>query len=162
PAAFPATEVERMFFDRTYDGARHQGYPVLDANGRILGVITRSNLIEFSGPDDLRGLIAADLVGGPPIVAFADESCRTAAERLATGGRAGRGVGSRRLVPRADPDRLVGMVTRSDLLKARERWLELEHRRERLLQPSWWRAQRQAAAMPDPAIPAANPPARSS
>ena len=63
----------------------------------------------------------------PPIVAFPDETCRMAAERMAHAG-----VGRLPIVERAQSDRLVGIVSRSDLLKARTRWIDLEERRERL------------------------------
>ena len=50
---------------------------------------------------------------------------------------ANKGVGRLPVVARERPRRIVGMLTRSDLLKARERYLELEHRRERLLRLPW-------------------------
>jgi len=149
PATLAATEIERLFFDRRYDGKRHQGYPVIDAEGRILGVMTRANLIEFSGPDEMRGLIAADLISRPPIVVFDDETCRSAAERLA-----GAGVGRLPVVTRADPDRIVGLVTRSDLLKARSRAIELEQQRERLLRPRWLERRRKVVGQAPPTQPA--------
>ena len=49
------------------------------------------------------------------------------------------GVGRLPVVTREDSQHLVGIITRSDLLKARERYLDLEQRRERLLHPPWRR-----------------------
>ena len=76
----------------------------------------------------ITGMVADDLVQQPPIVAFPDETCRMAAERMAHAG-----VGRLPIVERAQSDRLVGIVSRSDLLKARTRWVDLEERRERLI-----------------------------
>jgi len=63
-----------------------------------------------------------------PIVAFPDESCRSAAEKMAQSGAG-------RLPVVGDPGatRVVGMVTRSDLLKPRARAVEAEQQRERFL-----------------------------
>lgn len=131
PAALPTTDLEQQYFHpRT--GQRHQGYPVLDSSGRLVGVVTRSNLIEPSQPEDLGGRTVGQLISQPPVVAYVDETCRTAAERMADAG-----VGRLPVVTREDPRRLVGMVTRSDLLKARKRYLELEQRRERPLSVPW-------------------------
>jgi H+/Cl- antiporter ClcA len=135
PRALPARELEQHFFDPRRNRSRHQGYPVLDADGSLVGVVTRANLIEVADEDELAALITDDLITRAPIVAFPDESCRTAAERLAAAG-----VGRLPVVERGNPKHVVGLVSRSDLLKARARHLELEQQRERLLHPPWRRA----------------------
>jgi signal-transduction protein with cAMP-binding, CBS, and nucleotidyltransferase domain len=73
-------------------------------------------------------IIAYDLLRGPPITAYPWESCRAAAERMAA-----RGVGRLMVVSPENPDKLVGIVTRSDLLKPREKSVEEELKRERFL-----------------------------
>jgi len=127
PAALPAPDLVRRFF-ATDDERPHQGYPVVDAEDALVGVLTRSDLIELSLLEDLECCVAADLIGRPPVIVYADETCRTAAERMAE-----TGVGRLPVVARGAPRRLLGIVTRSDLLKARGRHIELERRRERLL-----------------------------
>ena len=97
-------------------------------------MVTRSNLIQPSLPEDLSGRTVGQLITQPPVICFPDETCRTAAERMADAG-----VGRLPVVSPEDPRRLVGILTRSDLLKARERYLELEQRRERLLHAPWER-----------------------
>lgn len=127
PADLTARELERRFLDPR-SGHTHQGYPVLDAGQRLVGVVTRSNLLAFPHLESTDGYTVADLLVQPAIVAHEDETCRTVAERMADAE-----VGRLPVVARDDPDRVVGIVTRSDLLKARERYLELERQRERLL-----------------------------
>ena len=56
------------------------------------------------------------------------ESCRTAAERMAENG-----VGRLPVVSPDDPSKVIGIVTRSDLLKPRAKTVEEEMRRERLI-----------------------------
>jgi CIC family chloride channel protein len=131
PAALSAEELERQYFTQR-NGHSHQGYPVLDSAARLVGVVTRSNLIEPSQPEDLGGRTVGQLITQPPVVAYPDETCRTAAERMADSG-----VGRLPVVSREDPRRVIGILTRSDLLKARERYLNEEQHRERLLRAPW-------------------------
>jgi CBS domain-containing protein len=114
---------------------RHQAYPVVDVDGTLLGVIARANLLEdwvAGGQENVSDLIIAfDLVHRPPITVFPWESCRTAAERMAAAG-----VGRLPVVDPDHPRRVVGMLTRSDLLKPRAQMLEEEGLRERFFGPS--------------------------
>ncbi len=136
PAAMPIRELLYQYFHSS--GLRkHQAYPVVDAAGSLLGVITRTNLLEdwvsaglAEERDDpaQRLIIAFDLIQREPIVAYPWESCRTAAERMAQFG-----VGRLPVVDPANPRQMIGMVTRSDLLKPRARTVEEEGRRERFL-----------------------------
>jgi H+/Cl- antiporter ClcA/CBS domain-containing protein len=134
PASLPVSELESRFFARQLGKKPHQGYPVVDAAGQLCGVVTRSSLIELArneAPDSVGAAEpreVGELIERSPIVAYADESCRTAAERLADAG-----VGRLPVVRRTNTGELIGIVSRSDLLKARSRTLELERRRERML-----------------------------
>jgi H+/Cl- antiporter ClcA/CBS domain-containing protein len=131
PASMAASELERRFFDPR-GGPTHQGYPVLDREGRLVGVVTRSNLIELSQPEELERRTVGELISQPPVVAYTDETCRAAAEQMADAE-----VGRLPVVTRERPRRVVGILTRSDLLKGRERYLEHEQRRERHLYLPW-------------------------
>jgi H+/Cl- antiporter ClcA len=138
PAALPIHEVLRQYFQS--DGPKkHQGYPVVDPTGAIVGVLTRTNLLEHwvsaefqragaSAATTVGPIIAYDLLHRPPIIAYPWESCRTGAERMAEVG-----VGRLVVVAPENPDKIVGIVTRSDLLKARARAVEEERKRERFL-----------------------------
>ena len=137
PAKTPVQQVLRNYF-LGGGGKGHQAYPIVDADGRLLGVITRRNLLEdwvaesLSKPEgdgpgkDL--IIAYDLIHRDPITILPWESCRTAAERMAEFG-----VGRLPVVSPEDPKRVIGMVTRSDLLKPRARSVEEEAHRERFI-----------------------------
>ncbi len=136
PAALPLRELIRNYFFSP-GSRKHPGYPVLGKDGRFLGVITQSNLLEHwlgaltggaGGLDPLGStpIIAYDLIEASPIVAFPDESCREAAERMAESG-----VKRLPVVAPDDPTRLVGIVVIGDLLKARQRIVEEEAKRER-------------------------------
>jgi H+/Cl- antiporter ClcA len=118
---------------------KHQAYPVVDDGGNLLGVVTRADLMEDWVAGSLGGsngadlsptapIIVYDLVHREPITAFPWESCRVAAERMAQSG-----VGRLPIVSPDNPSQVVGIVTRSDLLKARSKYVDEEMRRERLI-----------------------------
>src|SRR5436189_1316699 len=91
------------------------GFPVMDANDRLLGVITRRDVLDPSKPDTTR---AADLITRAPSVIFLDNSLREAADHMVR-----ENVGRLPVVARDNPRRIVGFITRSDLLRAHERRL---------------------------------------
>jgi H+/Cl- antiporter ClcA len=137
PAATPIQQLVKQFFLGPKN-KQHQGYPVVSADGALLGVLTKTDLldewsVELSpdkSADTLRAnpIIAYDLITGPPITAFAEESCRTAVHRIVD-----KGVGRLVVVDPDEPTRIVGIVTRSDLLKSRARLADEEDHRERFL-----------------------------
>jgi H+/Cl- antiporter ClcA len=109
--------------------AKHQGYPVVDAAGRLVGMVTRSDLPESARREVLDWLIVDDLMGRRGlVVTWPEEPLRDAADRMLAAG-----VGRLPVVAPEAPDRLVGLLSRSDVLKALARRVEDEHRRERLL-----------------------------
>jgi H+/Cl- antiporter ClcA/predicted transcriptional regulator len=136
PARTPVSEMLRDYF-LVASGKAHQAYPVVDAEGKLLGVITRRNLLEDwvevalnkeSEGQSTDFIIAYDLIHREPITILPWESCRTAAERMAANN-----VGRLPVVSPEAPDRVIGMITRSDLLKPRARSVEEEGKRERFM-----------------------------
>jgi CBS domain-containing protein len=103
-------------------GSSHQGYPVVDESGMLMGVLTRRDLIG-STEDESVPLIA--LVRRTPVVVFADNTLRDAADHMVRAG-----VGRLPVVERAAPRMVVGMISRSDLLGAHAGRLDAGQRTE--------------------------------
>jgi H+/Cl- antiporter ClcA/CBS domain-containing protein len=91
-------------------GMTHQGFPLVDDDGLLVGVLTRR---DFMDPEVDPDLILDDLVQRPPIVVYDDSTLRDAADQMVSGG-----VGRVPVVRRSDPRRVVGILSRSDLLQA--------------------------------------------
>jgi CIC family chloride channel protein len=121
-----AGQVRAKYFDKSH--RKHQGYPVVDGSGTLVGMITRANFLEQPVSASIDTLTIAEIMRRDLVVAYPEESCRTAAERMAQFD-----VGRLPVVAIAEPTRLLGIVTRSDLLKPRERNVRDEQKRERLI-----------------------------
>jgi CBS-domain-containing membrane protein len=104
-------------------------YPVVDEENHLLGVVTRRALHDFAKePWPVHKRSLADVVNKNPVVAYADEPLRVVVYRMAE-----TGLTRFPVVAPDDPQRLVGMVSLSDLLQARTRTIEHERQRERVL-----------------------------
>ncbi|HEV7593979.1 MAG TPA: chloride channel protein [Gemmatimonadaceae bacterium] len=103
--------------------ASHQGFPVLDETSLLVGVVTRRDLLNTAKSDDL--LVAA-LVNRRAAVVYEDNTLRDAADHMVL-----EGVGRLPVVRRDNPRRVVGMISRSDLLRAHAPRLEAAHEMKR-------------------------------
>lgn len=103
--------------------AHHQGYPVTDGGQRLTGVLTRRDLLDLAVPDTR---LIGDLVQRAPVVIYDTDSLRQAADSMVSAG-----VGRLPVVKRAQPDRVIGILTRSDLLSAHQKRLSETHHKKR-------------------------------
>lgn len=111
-------------------GASHQGFPVVDAAGRLTGVVTRRDLLD---PAHNTARPVGDVVRRAAAVIYPDSTLRDAGDRMVQ-----EGVGRLPVVEREAPGRVIGIITRSDLLAAhapRLRAARVEPRRRRAVGP---------------------------
>jgi len=100
--------------------ASHQGFPVLDAENRLVGVVTRRDLLDAANPDVLP---VRAIIRRPPVVVYEDSSLRDAADQMVI-----EHVGRLPVVRRDAVRTVVGIISRSDLLSAHAPRLEAAHR----------------------------------
>jgi H+/Cl- antiporter ClcA len=100
--------------------ASHQGFPVLDAQQQLLGVVTRRDLLDTTNPD---ALPVRAVVRRAPVVVYEDSSLRDAADQMVL-----EHVGRLPVVRRDAVRTVVGIISRSDLLSAHAPRLEAAHR----------------------------------
>lgn len=93
----------------------HQGYPVVNDKGVLVGVVTRRDLLSTSVAADQR---LADVIRHPPKFVYDDCTVRQAADHMVN-----HDIGRLPVVRRARPHALVGIVTRSDVLSGYRRRL---------------------------------------
>ena len=90
--------------------AAHHGYPVVDANGDLIGVVT---LRDIADPHADPAAPVAGVIKRPPAVIYEGSTLREAADHMVE-----ERVGRLPVVRPEAPTRLVGMISRSDLLDA--------------------------------------------
>ena len=103
-------------------------YPVVDDGKTLLGVITDSQLQHLLDDGTAPDRPLAELAHDPPRVAYAGEPLRVVVQRMAE-----TGLTRFPVLEREGSSTLVGMVSLTDLLRARTRSLEEERHRERVL-----------------------------
>jgi H+/Cl- antiporter ClcA/CBS domain-containing protein len=131
----PASQLLATTRDWLFSGdpdAGHQGYPVVDDGGRIIGVLTRRDLIgpAHRGDEPLRALVTR-----APAVVAEDHSLREAADHMVD-----ENIGRLVVVDAADPGRMTGFITRGDLLAAHATRLRESRETRRTLSLRRWHA----------------------
>lgn len=115
PATMPVADAHQLVLQ-----LGHTGYPVTDADGKLVGIVTRRDLVrhiqEGKGPEPL-----AAVVPGLCITAYPDEMLHKARDRIFQ-----QEIGRLVVVDRVDRRRILGILTRSDLLRA-EAERDVEH-----------------------------------
>lgn len=135
PAALPLRELaDRLNSDPQL--SEHRGLPVVDANGDLLGMLTRGDLLRGLQSDPSGRMTVGEICSRPALVVHPDERVSDGLFRMLQNG-----IGQLVVVERAQPRRVVGLVRRTDILKAWSRQLEEEQLREhgwleRLLPPA--------------------------
>ncbi|NYT54312.1 chloride channel protein [Eoetvoesia caeni] len=118
--------------------SQHQGYPVMDAAGRALGVLTRRT---FFDPAHLPSATLGELIKRPPIAVTVQHTLREAADHMVV-----ENVGRLLVVDPSQPGRVLGMLTRGDLLSAHGRRLREGRRLRRHLSFTTYRRMRRRRA----------------
>ncbi len=100
----------------TNEENQHQGFPVLNPAGYLVGVLTRRDLLDprISGSRELR-----EILFRPPKFVYDDCTARQAAHHMVN-----HNIGRLPVVLRSKPTQLIGIVTRSDILSAYRRQIE--------------------------------------
>jgi H+/Cl- antiporter ClcA/CBS domain-containing protein len=105
--------------------------PVVDEQDRLLGVVPWQDVVERAISGNLEGKVE-DIMRTAVVVTYPDESLRGVADLMAT-----HNVGVLPVVERASPHRLLGLITQYNLLRAHERMLVEERKREQVLHLSF-------------------------
>ncbi len=109
---------------------RHQGLLIVDNDGNLQGVITRSDILNNVDREDLENLSVLDVGSPSPKVAYPDELVATATERMATNQ-----IGRLPVVERENSKKIVGYLGRASILEGRTQYFKEESTKER----AWFR-----------------------
>lgn len=102
----PQAVLERL--DRDDMNSSHQGFPVINADGTLVGLVTRRDL----GRAVMAGHATISDIPTPLVrYVYGDSTVRQAADHMVN-----HGIGRLPVVDRENPKQLVGIITRSDVL----------------------------------------------
>jgi CBS domain-containing protein len=108
--------------------AQHQGYPVLGENRQILGVVTRRDILDPAIKSDAR---VAEIVKRSLLTVSPEQTLREAADEMVRSD-----VGRLIVVSDDGEARMMGIITRGDVLRAHVQRLREAQQSERSIQ---WR-----------------------
>jgi chloride channel protein, CIC family len=108
----------------------HQGMMVTDANGRLVGVITRGDVLRALDQDPKGEMTVVEAGSRSVVVTYPDEVLHDASEKMLR-----HDIGRLPVVERGDTTKVVGYLGRKGIMAARLRRLDDEHLRE----PGWMR-----------------------
>ncbi len=112
-SAAQTVSAARAWLASNVEAARHQRFPVVDAKGILVGILTRRDLGAESASD---GQTLRELLKRPRIFVYHDCTVRQATDHMVN-----HNIGGLPVVLRDEPTKLVGIVTRSDILSAYRR-----------------------------------------
>jgi CIC family chloride channel protein len=101
----------------------HRGFPVLDENGKLVGMVTRKDINKALGKGDdkseIKKVMARNLT-----VCYPNESLKTALHKMAE-----KNIGRLPVVERKNPDRIIGLITRKSMISTYNKVLESQKSR---------------------------------
>jgi CIC family chloride channel protein len=116
------------FFTAPDAPRRHKSYPVIEADGCVLGMVSRADALRWLRDEHaLTGLLRDQIAGQELVIAYDDELAGQLADRMTS-----TDVGRVPIVNRKS-GALVGLVARRDLLRVRTNMVQHEREREALI-----------------------------
>ena len=121
PASMAIPDVLKFFADE----AEHRSYPVVDDHGRLLGLVSRTDALRWQVSHRIEGTLAEAMSDASTRFAFPQTPCGEVADMMVESG-----VGRLAII---DPQtrRVVGIISRQDLLKVRSSQKRVESARSR-------------------------------
>ncbi|MCW5296614.1 CBS domain-containing protein [Herbaspirillum lusitanum] len=125
-ASLSLEEIAAVYFGATQ---QHRAFPVCDNKGKLIGMLDRHTLLGHLDKHAAATPVGELLTSSTSLLAFSTETCQSIARRMAA-----HHVERLPVVADASSLQLIGIVSRSDLVKPAHTVFHEEHVRERLAQ----------------------------
>lgn len=126
PAEMPVRELADRIARHEPEVSRHQGMLLTDAESRLVGIITRGDVLRSLDEDPSGAMSLLEAGSRKMIVTYPDETLHEAAAKMLRNN-----IGRLPVVDRKDPQHVVGYLGRPEIMAARLHRLDEEHVRER-------------------------------
>lgn len=126
PATMKLGELSDLVADGNSPVSQRQGTLIVDAQQRLVGIITRGDMVRALRRDPDGGMTVAEAGSVDVVTTHAEEPLNVALATMLK-----RNVGRLPVVDPSDRTRVVGYLGRAAILSARMRWLHEEQHRER-------------------------------
>ena len=128
PARMPVRELAERIARHEPGVSRHQGMLLTGAEGKLVGIITRGDVLRSLDEDPSGAMPLLEAGSRKAIVTYPDETLHEAAAKMLRNN-----IGRLPVVDRKDPQHVVGYLGRPGIMAARLQRLDEEHVRE----PGW-------------------------
>ena len=128
PAEMPVRELAERIARHEPEVSRHQGMLLMDAENKLVGIITRGDVLRALDEDPSGAMPVLEAGSRKVIVTYPDETLHEAAAKMLRNN-----IGRLPVVDRKDPQHVVGYLGRPGIMAARLHRLDEEHVRE----PGW-------------------------
>jgi chloride channel protein, CIC family len=128
PAGMQVRELAERIARHEPEASRHQGMLLLDAESKLVGIITRGDVLRALDEDPSGAMSLLEAGSRKVIVTYADETLHGAAAKMLRNN-----IGRLPVVDRKDVQNVVGYLGRPGIMAAQLRRLDDEHVRE----PGW-------------------------
>lgn len=132
PSTMPVVELADRIAHGDPITTRRQGIAIVDQNGGLVGIITRSDVLRALEQTDGSAMTVLDAGNRELLVTYPDEVIHDALNKMLQND-----VGRLPVVRRDDPHKLIGYLGRADILEARLKRIHEENVRE----PGWLNSQ---------------------
>ena len=128
PAGMPVSELAERIARHEPEVSRHQGLLLLDTESKLVGIITRGDILRALDQDSSGAMSLLEAGSRKVLVTYPDETLHDAAAKMLRNN-----IGRLPVVDRKDPQLVVGYLGRPGIMAARLHRLDDEHVRE----PGW-------------------------
>jgi CBS domain-containing protein len=104
----PSTTLEELL--NTMTKHHHMGYPILDEEKRLVGIVTFEDIMKID--PEKRGTVRADSLKQKLYTVYPDDTALAAYEKMID-----HGIGRVLVVDRENPSKLLGIVTKTDIMQ---------------------------------------------
>lgn len=106
----------KTWFQKGSDESIHHGYPVIDENNNLIGIVSRKELLNSDLSPDIK---VKEILNGQLAVVYPDNTLKESLDLMAI-----TNLNRLPVVERANPKKIAAILSRSDILKERKKYLE--------------------------------------